>query len=515
MYKSTRNVNKIGFAIQLCCLRYPGWTFADVKSIPHKMLTYISKQLNLSYTDFNHYGERRATRFTHIEEICTWYGYKPFTDTESRALEEYIEEKAIASDEPFSLVKSGIDFLRNKKIILPGITTIERIVRKVCINIESSLFSDIYSCLVPEQYRLLDKVIESQDEKVITVLGMLRNVSGQCSPQAFNDVADKLKQVRELNLNVDLSFIHPNRIKQIYRAVSRYEPHMFRRFPNQKKYALLVIYLQMLEQKLVDMAVEIHDKLINTYLSKGRKLQDKMQQENGKSINEKVHLFINIGAALIRSREAVHVIDGLLEHETDLCINEHYTDTAGYTDQVFGLSHLLGFVFAPRIRDISDSKLYLLPGMELKKNINNLASARINTNIIEQNYEDILRLAYSIKDGLVSSSLILSKLGSYSRQNSLAKALQEMGRIEKTIFILRYATDNVLRRRILVGLNKGEAMNGLARAVFFGKQGELRERDLQDQLQRASALNILINAISIWNTVYLEKAIEYKRNIKV
>ena len=87
------------------------------------------------------------------------------------------------------------------------------------------------------------------------------------------------------------------------------------------------------------------------------------------------------------AREAVHVIDGLLEHETDLCINEHYTDTAGYTDQVFGLSHLLGFVFAPRIRDISDSKLYLLPGMELKKNINNLASARINTNIIEQNYE--------------------------------------------------------------------------------------------------------------------------------
>lgn len=172
---------------------------------------------------------------------------------------------------------------------------------------------------------------------------------------------------------------------------------------------------------------------------------------------------------------------------------------------------MLGFVFAPRIRDISDSKLYLLPGMELKKNINDLASARININIIEQNYEDILRLAYSIKEGLVSSSLILSKLGSYSRQNSLAKALQEMGRIEKTIFILRYATDSILRRRILVGLNKGEAMNGLARAVFFGKQGELRERDLQDQLQRASALNILINAISIWNTVYLEKAVEYKR----
>lgn len=84
-----------------------------------------------------------------------------------------------------------------------------------------------------------------------------------------------------------------------------------------------------------------------------------------------------------------------------------------------------------------------------------------------------------------------------------------MGRIEKTIFILDYITDESLRRRIHRGLNKGEAMNALARAIFFGKRGEFRERELQDQLQRASALNILINAIGIWNTTYLQKAIDY------
>ena len=100
----------------------------------------------------------------------------------------------------------------------------------------------------------------------------------------------------------------------------------------------------------------------------------------------------------------------------------------------------------------------------------------------------------------MSGSLIMSKLGSYSRQNALATALREMGRIEKTIFILDYISNESLRRRIQRGLNKGEAVNGLARAIFFGKRGELRERELQDQLQRASALNIIINAISIWNT---------------
>ena len=123
----------------------------------------------------------------------------------------------------------------------------------------------------------------------------------------------------------------------------------------------------------------------------------------------------------------------------------------------------------------------------------------------------MLRLAHSIREGTVSASLIMGKLGSYSRQNSLATTLREMGRIDKTLFILDYISSEALRRRIQRGLNKGDAMNALARAIFFGKHGELRERALQDQLQRASALNLIMNAISIWNTVYLTQAIEHSK----
>lgn len=211
------------------------------------------------------------------------------------------------------------------------------------------------------------------------------------------------------------------------------------------------------------------------------------------------------------ARDAVHVIDGLLHHETELNIEEHYTDTAGYTDQVFGLSHLLGFRFAPRLRDLADAKLYTIQKPGEFPALENLLRGRINTKIIHENFNDALRLTHSIREGKVSGSLIMGKLGSYARQNKLATALREMGRIEKTIFILDYISNEALRRRIQRGLNKGEAMNGLARALFFGKRGELRERGLQDQLQRASALNILINAISVWNTVYLTEATKLLR----
>lgn len=212
-------------------------------------------------------------------------------------------------------------------------------------------------------------------------------------------------------------------------------------------------------------------------------------------------------------RDAVHVIDGVLHHESELEIETHYTDTAGYTEQIFGLSHLLGFMFAPRIRDIADSILYVIPGMQVSQCLADVAFRSINTRIIEENYDDVLRIVYSIKTGYVSCDMVMSRLGSYSRQNSVARALKEMGRIEKTIFLLKYLSNEGLRREILVGLNKGEAMNGLARALFFGKSGNLREKDLQEQLQRASCLNILLNVVVIWNTVYLSRAIEHKRRL--
>lgn len=181
------------------------------------------------------------------------------------------------------------------------------------------------------------------------------------------------------------------------------------------------------------------------------------------------------------------------------------------------MSHLLGFRFAPRLRDLADSKLFTIQMPNEFPKLENILRGRINTKIIQENFDDVLRVAHSIREGKVSGSLIMGKLGSYARQNKLATTLREMGRIEKTIFILDYISNETLRRRIQRGLNTGEAMNGLARALFFGKRGELRERGIQNQLQRASALNILINAISVWNTVYLTEAtklLEEKGNLR-
>ena len=215
---------------------------------------------------------------------------------------------------------------------------------------------------------------------------------------------------------------------------------------------------------------------------------------------------INVGV-----RDSTYVLDGLLYHESDLRIEEHYTDTAGFTDHVFALMHLLGFRFAPRIRDLADTKLYLPNKTNSYPALKAMTGAPLMLKPIRAHWNDILRLATSIRQGTVTASLMLRKLGSYPRQNGLALALRELGRIERTLFILDWLQDAELRRRVQAGLNKGEARNALARAVFFHRLGEVRDRGFEQQRYRASGLNLLTAAIVLWNTVYLQRATEALR----
>jgi TnpA family transposase len=206
-------------------------------------------------------------------------------------------------------------------------------------------------------------------------------------------------------------------------------------------------------------------------------------------------------------RESTFVLDGLLYHESDMKIQEHYTDTAGFTDHVFAMMHLLDFRFAPRIRNLGDTKLYIAKDcVKAYPTLEPLIGGTLNIKLIQTHWDDILRLATSIKQGTVTASLVLTKLGSYPRQNGLALALRELGRIERTLFILDWLQSVELRQRVQAGLNKGEARNALARAVFFNQLGEIRDRSFERQRYRAGGLNLVTAAIVLWNTVYLERA---------
>lgn len=210
-------------------------------------------------------------------------------------------------------------------------------------------------------------------------------------------------------------------------------------------------------------------------------------------------------------RDATYVLDDILDNETELSIVEHTTDTAGYTEIVFALFDLLGLQFSPRIRDLGDQQLYRLGNTPHYQYLDTRLKGRLNHPLILSHWEDLLRVAGSLKRGWVTASLLIGKLQAYPRQNPLARALQEYGRLIKTLFILRYLESEELRRRIQVQLNKGEALHALRRFLVIAHEGKIRRKDEEQQNHQAGCLNLLTNAVVVWNTVYMQAAIEQLR----
>ena len=211
--------------------------------------------------------------------------------------------------------------------------------------------------------------------------------------------------------------------------------------------------------------------------------------------------------------EAPYVLDGLLHHvhQTDLRIREHYSDTAGATDHVFGLCHLLGFCFAPRIKDLKDRKLYTLE----KPGAYPLLEPLIGEAIDPTGHHPVAgtHAAQGLDRGGDGAAppVILRKLAAAGPGNGLSRALRALGRIEHTLFAMQWLPDPGLRQRSHAGLNKGEASNSLRRAVFFHRQGEIRDRTFENQRFRASGLSLITAAIVHWNTVYLDRAVQQLR----
>lgn len=209
-------------------------------------------------------------------------------------------------------------------------------------------------------------------------------------------------------------------------------------------------------------------------------------------------------------RDSLFVLEGLLTHDTQLPVRELMTDSASYSDVVFGLFYLLGYQFSPRLADMGNARLWRIDPAADYGPLNAVAQHQLNLALISQQWDELLRVAGSLKLGVVSASALMRTLQREGRPSALARALGELGRIPKTLHVLG-CVNEAERRRVLIQLNKGESRHSLARKVFHGHKGEVRQRYREGQEEYLSALGLVVNAIVLWNTLYMDRAVEALR----
>lgn len=207
----------------------------------------------------------------------------------------------------------------------------------------------------------------------------------------------------------------------------------------------------------------------------------------------------------VAEREALHTLEAILH--THLPITEHTTDTHGATELVFALFDLLGLRFIPRLKDATDLRLYRL-GDPTGHDIDTVLRARARPKLIREQYDDMLRLAASLKRGWVPASLLITRLKNASPQTPLAAALGEYGRIVRTNFLIGHFADPDERSRIAGQLNKGETLHAMRRHLVIGSRAQI-PADEHDHRRHALSLQLLVNAIQIWNARYMTAAIDH------
>ena len=210
--------------------------------------------------------------------------------------------------------------------------------------------------------------------------------------------------------------------------------------------------------------------------------------------------------------EAPYILDGLLMNEVGRTIKEQYADTGGFTDHVFAVTALLSYRFIPRIRDLPSKRLYLFDPGAAPSGLRGLIGGRIREKLIVENWPDILRAVATMAAGVMPPSQLLKKFAAYPRQHELALALREIGRIERTLFIIDWLLDVDMQRRANIGLNKGEAHHALKNALRIGRQGEIRDRTAEGQHYRMAGLNLLAAIIIYWNTKHLGHAVAARKH---
>jgi TnpA family transposase len=198
--------------------------------------------------------------------------------------------------------------------------------------------------------------------------------------------------------------------------------------------------------------------------------------------------------------EAVYILDGLLQNKSTLQPDTLHADTHGQSEPVFGLAVLLGIQLMPRMRTWNDVTLYRVDRSTTYKHIDRLLTQVVDWDLIARYWQDMMQVVLSIQAGKVLPSMLLQKLGVYSRKNNLYKAFSELGRVERTIFLLEYMSDTAMRQHIRAETTKVESYNQFTEWLAFGGP-VLRSGDPVEQAKRIKYRDLVANVVMLQNVV--------------
>jgi len=299
------NHNRIGFAVQLCYLRYPGFGLPTDAVPPMPLLAIISRQLHIDPNIWPQYAQRSETRREHLAELQSWLGLTTFSIADYRRLVHHLTDLAQQTDRGIVLAETLVEMLRQQHIILPALDVIERVCGEALTRGTRQVYKALTASLADHHRHALGGVLENRDGSQYSVLTWLRQSPGPPKPKHILAHLERLKVLRELLVPDDLEHaVHHNRLLKLAREGGQMTAQHLRDLEPDRRYATLVATILDTRSTLIDEIIDLHDRFMGTRFSKAKRKHSDRFQESGKAINDKVRLYSRIGRALLEAKQS-------------------------------------------------------------------------------------------------------------------------------------------------------------------------------------------------------------------
>ena len=296
-------------------LRYPGWALGSDEIPPKNLADFVAEQLGPEATEVGEYAARDQTRREHLQVLCQVYRFRQYGPTYSADLRRHLETEALSTDAAFTLVESAMEWLRERKVILPALATLESVVRSVRSKIEREIYWRLFGRLAESHKTALNKLLESGPSRG-SLLGWLRRVPHSCSVAGILDLMHRLNWVRDIGFLRGLADgITPHRVDRLAARGARHSLAHFRRFPPEKRYAILACFLLNVADELTDRSIDFHRRLIGRMFRESEKSRWTGFVQQGPSVNEKLQNYSRLTAIIGRARREGRNLESAIEQE--------------------------------------------------------------------------------------------------------------------------------------------------------------------------------------------------------
>ena len=299
------DANRLGFAVQLCLLRFPGHAMAADREVPDMLIHWVAKELWLDTSVWEDYGERAETRREHLLTLRAYLELAAFTRAEFRRLVRELTDTALQIDKGIVLATRAVEIMRQRQVVIPPIMVIDRACSQALALANRRLYRQLID-QTTETHRLrLDELLDIKPGTGLTWLVWLRQSPLKPNSRYMLEHIARLRCFQGLELPEGIGRdIHQNRLLKIAREGAQMSPQDLRRFEADRRHATLVAVVLEASATVTDEIIDLHDRIMTKLFATARNKHKQKFQSEGKAINEKVRLYSAIGRALLQAKDA-------------------------------------------------------------------------------------------------------------------------------------------------------------------------------------------------------------------